>query len=184
MEAKKIKSCSLLLLLVISLFATEFTLMAQPSEQYRQNRYQQKRKADYRLLASNNSYRRIPRNYYRRVNQRVVKRPQAVYVNAPIRVVRNLSPHVGQRVLNVPQYSLYFNHHGANVFYAHGVFYTDDNCGYRIIHPPIGASLDDLPSNAEVVEFGGQIYFRIDKMFLQAVEGRRRNVFYEIVSVG
>ena len=52
---------------------------------------------------------------------------------------------------------------GTEYFYNDGVFYVKDADGqYTVIVPPAGALVDSLPDDYEIIELGGNTYYKVD----------------------
>ena len=52
---------------------------------------------------------------------------------------------------------------GLEYFYNDGVFYTKGAGGqYTVIVPPAGAIVDKLPEDFEIIELGGNTYYKVD----------------------
>ena len=52
---------------------------------------------------------------------------------------------------------------GTEYFYNDGVFYVKGDDGqYTVIVPPAGALVDSLPDDYEVIELGGETYYKVD----------------------
>jgi hypothetical protein len=64
---------------------------------------------------------------------------------------------IGIRVLPFGYYPFYY---GADQFYfSEGLFYRQYNNQYKVVVPPVGASVPALPSNAQQVVINGQTYY-------------------------
>lgn len=66
-------------------------------------------------------------------------------------------------------------------FYQNGVFYVLDADGqYRVIVPPAGAIVEDLPSDREKIRLNGEVYYQVDDTIYQQVriDGHK---YYEVL---
>lgn len=68
-------------------------------------------------------------------------------------------PHLGLRVSVLPfgYYPFYFGN--TQFFYSGGLYYRQDNNSYKVVVPPVGAQVPNIPSEAEEVTINGQTYY-------------------------
>ena len=66
-------------------------------------------------------------------------------------------------------------------FYQNGVFYVLDADGqYRVIVPPAGALVDELPDDKEKIKINGEVYYQVDDTIYEQVkiDGQK---YYEVL---
>lgn len=66
-------------------------------------------------------------------------------------------------------------------FYQNGVFYVLDADGqYRVIVPPAGALVDELPDDMEKIRIDGEVYYQVDDTIYEQVkiDGQK---YYEVI---
>jgi hypothetical protein len=51
---------------------------------------------------------------------------------------------------------------GQDYYYQDGVFYTLQNGEYRVIEPPIGALVEEIPEDYDEIELGGKTYYQVE----------------------
>lgn len=54
------------------------------------------------------------------------------------------------------------NQAGQDYYYLDGVFYTLNNGEYRVIEPPIGALVEEIPEDYDEIELGGKTYYQVE----------------------
>ena len=54
------------------------------------------------------------------------------------------------------------NQAGQDYYYQDGVFYTLNNGEYRVIEPPIGALVEEIPEDYDEIELGGKTYYQVE----------------------
>ncbi len=52
---------------------------------------------------------------------------------------------------------------GQDYYYQDGVFYTLSNGQYRVIEPPIGALVEEIPEDYDEIELGGKTYYQVEE---------------------
>lgn len=68
-------------------------------------------------------------------------------------------PYLGFRI-NVLPFGYYPFYYGADQFYySEGLFYRKYNDEYKVVVPPVGASVSSLPADAQQVVINGQTYY-------------------------
>lgn len=55
------------------------------------------------------------------------------------------------------------NQAGQDYYYQDGVFYTLSNGQYRVIEPPIGALVEEIPEDYDEIELGGKTYYQVEE---------------------
>jgi hypothetical protein len=87
-------------------------------------------------------------------------------------------PHFGLyfNVLPFGYYPFYWN---SNPYYYYGgVFYRPYNGGYQVAAPPLGASVPNLPSDAQSIEIDGIQYYEADGVYYQPdVDDNGRTIY-------
>ena len=66
-------------------------------------------------------------------------------------------------------------------YYQNGVFYVLDADGqYRVIVPPAGALVDELPDDNEKIRIDGEVYYNVDDTIYEQVriDGQK---YYEVI---
>lgn len=66
-------------------------------------------------------------------------------------------------------------------YYQNGVFYVLDADGqYRVIVPPAGALVDELPDDNEKIRIDGEVYYKVDDTIYEQVrlDGQK---YYEVI---
>ncbi|HEX3383561.1 MAG TPA: DUF6515 family protein [Mucilaginibacter sp.] len=90
-------------------------------------------------------------------------------------------PHFGLyfSVLPYGYYPFYWN--SLPYYYSGGVFYVPYNGGYRVTAPPIGASVPDLPSDAQSILIDGTQYYEANGVYYQPDVDENGRTIYIIV---
>lgn len=66
-------------------------------------------------------------------------------------------------------------------YYQNGVFYVLDADGeYRVIVPPAGALVEELPSDRKTVKMGGEVFYQVDETIYQSrnIDGQ---LYFEVL---
>ncbi len=66
-------------------------------------------------------------------------------------------------------------------YYSDGLFYNYDNDQYTVVEPPVGASVDKLPSKAQSIVIDGQQYYEMNGVYYQAITKDDGTTAYEVV---
>ena len=70
---------------------------------------------------------------------------------------------------------------GQDYYYQDGVFYTLSNGEYRVIEPPIGALVEEIPEDYDEIELGGKTYYQVeDTLFKPTIINGK--LMFEVVS--
>lgn len=130
-------------------------------------------------VAPRYNYRPAYRSYYRpapvyRPRYRTVYRNPIAYAHfGPVFGVRiNVLP-IGYSRVYVGSVPYYYNQ---------GIYYRSYNSGgYEIVAPPLGASVNRLPSNAKVTIIDGQKYYELGGTYYQEEIAENNKIFYRVV---
>jgi hypothetical protein len=63
--------------------------------------------------------------------------------------------------------TLYANN--SRYFYAKGNFYQQVDSGYRVVSPPPGIEVQQIPGDAQMIKVQGQQYFVYNDIYYQAL---------------
>lgn len=91
--------------------------------------------------------------------------------------VRTFPPR-GFRLRALPATSVVINVGGTNYNYADGLFYRESKDSFEIAKPPIGAIVNELPEDAQEIDFEGVTAYELNEAVYQAVEDG-----YEVIEV-
>jgi hypothetical protein len=75
-------------------------------------------------------------------------------------------------------YSFYWG--GYPYYYGGGYFYGYNNGQYTVVEPPVGASVDSLPSDAQSIVINGQQYYELNGVYYKPVTKDDGTVVYEV----
>ncbi|HEX2682743.1 MAG TPA: DUF6515 family protein [Ferruginibacter sp.] len=135
------------------------------------------------------SVRVVPRynysSYYRpyyRPTYRPVYRPVYRPIYRSPRAYVHFGPTFGVRI-NVLPYGYHRIYVGSDPYYYNeGVYYRPyANNQYEVVAPPLGASVNKLPSNATVTVVDGQQYYQVGGTFYQQEVDENGNLSYRVV---
>ena len=62
-------------------------------------------------------------------------------------------------------------------YYQNGVFYTRENDEYRVVEAPVGAQIDQIPSDYEEVQINGETYYKVEDTLYKPTVVNGRLVF-------
>jgi hypothetical protein len=90
-------------------------------------------------------------------------------------------PAVGFRLGLLP-FGYYPFYWGPNLYYYYGgVFYTpNDNGGYEVTTPPVGAAVPTLPKGAQSIVIDGKQYYEFNGVYYQATTDDQGKVVYVV----
>src|SRR6185312_10583645 len=69
----------------------------------------------------------------------------------------------------------------AYFYYSDGLFYNYNNDQYTVVEPPVGASVDKLPSKAQSIVIDGQQYYEMNGVYYQQITKDDGTTAYEVV---
>jgi hypothetical protein len=70
---------------------------------------------------------------------------------------------------------------GAYFYYSDGLFYNYENEQYTVVEPPVGASVNKLPSKAQSIVIDGQQYYEMNGVYYQPITKDDGTTAYEVV---
>lgn len=83
--------------------------------------------------------------------------------------------------LGVLPYGYYPFYWGDSQFYySGGYFYQYNNDQYTVVEPPIGAAINELPSNAQAITINGQQYYEANGVYYTPVTKDDGSVVYQV----
>jgi hypothetical protein len=87
-------------------------------------------------------------------------------------------PYLGLRI-NVLPFGYYPFFFGADQFYySGGLFYREYDNAYKVVVPPVGAEVPNIPSDAKEVQINGQTYYEYKGVYYSITEkGDGRSVY-------
>ena len=71
---------------------------------------------------------------------------------------------------------------GDPYYYYGGNYYVPDSDQYRVVAPPIGATVNYLPSGAKSVVIDGVTYYELDDTWYRRFFDSSGQVIYQVVS--
>ncbi len=176
---------------IILIFALLFSvgLYAQRGRGHNKHQY----KPNHQFRHNNNynnrfSVRVVPRYNYYPSNRRYY-RPAPVYRPVVRQVYRSpgayvhFGPVFGLRINVLPAgYSRVYS--GSNPYYYNqGVYYRSQNSGggYEVVAPPLNATVNNLPANANVTIIDGQKFYQVGGTFYQEEISQDNRLSYRVV---
>ncbi len=125
------------------------------------------------------NYRPNYRPYYRPVTR---YRPSYRPVYRSPRAYVHFGPVFGVRV-NVLPFGYSRIYVGSNPYYYNdGIYYRNyNNSGYEVVAPPLNATVNRLPSNANVTVIDGQKYYQVGGTFYQEEFSENNKLSYRVV---
>ena len=65
-------------------------------------------------------------------------------------------------------------------YFSDGTYFQEADSGYRVVAPPIGIEVKQLPSTAEIVKVGSKQYLVYNDVYYQALYGGS-GILYKVV---
>jgi hypothetical protein len=69
---------------------------------------------------------------------------------------------------------------GYPYYFSDGFYYQYNNDQYTVVDPPVGASINSLPSNAQSIVINGQQYYEDNGVYYTAITGADGSTTYQI----
>jgi hypothetical protein len=65
-------------------------------------------------------------------------------------------------------------------YYSDGLYYQYNDNQYTVVEPPVGASVNSLPSKAQAITINGEQYYESNGVYYRAVTKDDGTVVYEV----
>lgn len=89
-------------------------------------------------------------------------------------------PFIGVRI-NVLPFGYYPFYYGPDRFYySGGFFYRQYDDGYRVVVPPVGAEVPDIPKEAKVIVINGQTYYEYKGVYYNTTTDANGKTIYVV----
>jgi uncharacterized protein DUF6515 len=79
------------------------------------------------------------------------------------------APRLGFTIGFLPYGYYPFYYDDLQFFYSNGLFYTYDNNEYTVVEPPVGAEVNELPSNAQSIVINGEQYYEANGVYYEPI---------------
>ena len=125
-----------------------------------------------------NGYRSYPGLQYGR--NYVSPRPRGFYFRNRGYYATYYTPQIGFRlgVLPIGYYPFYWGQD--QYFYSDGLYYTQQDNNYTVVEPPIGATINKLPSKAQAIAINGMQYYELNGVYYQPITRDDGSLAYQI----
>jgi hypothetical protein len=107
-------------------------------------------------------------------------RPQGFYYRNRGYYATYYTPQIGFRIGVLPYGYYPFSWDQNQYYYSDGLFYTQQDNNYAVVEPPVGASIDKLPSKAQAIAINGMQYYELNGVYYQPVTRDDGSLVYQI----